>query len=462
MSTSLPKVTDLGIFEGINLTEFAEPRRVNDGLSGLPVDISYHLNDFAGPSYGFVLTTSGLTQPWSSLCRFSFTAGVSGWTFDEPASVLTGGLDQSQNSDAAIATPAEVVSGDQNIGGDISGISWASNTVSSIHDLTSNSAGGYSSDENSNGSGVQNRSLSHLTGTRTLPVQPEFNDFANPQAAGADGTAAFGENNFANIAERLNLSSSADSQMNGEGSGPDHGIEHRLALSAQPALTAVITSAIVNDEYGFVGKDSGLATGGDFLAHQSALAEAVGETSCDASPMQVQSGADKLIEPGPSGDGSSTAVHPVGPALALGNTPALSVTWNGVTESQAGGFTPPDCNIAAGLNNIITVVNDHIDIYDKAGANLIGESLNDFFGVSSSNFVFDPRAMWDQFSNRFIVVADDQTGANSNVHIAVSIDSNPLDGWYNYDFNFKSGNNYIDYPIIGIDSSSSLCWRKLF
>src|SRR4051794_13666717 len=38
-------------------------------------------------------------------------------------------------------------------------------------------------------------------------------------------------------------------------------------------------------------------------------------------------------------------------------TPSLTVAFAGPTESSAGGWNPPDNNIAAGINDVITVVN---------------------------------------------------------------------------------------------------------
>ena len=133
-------------------------------------------------------------------------------------------------------------------------------------------------------------------------------------------------------------------------------------------------------------------------------------------------------------------------------TPNLTISWAGVTQFQAGGSTPPDSNLAAGTKNIITVVNDHIDIYNKSGSNLSSQSLNTLFG--SSDFIFDPRVMWDQFSGRFIATADDHTGSNSSLHIAVSVDSNPLDGWYFYNYNVNNAGNWLDYPVLGLDATS--------
>jgi hypothetical protein len=151
------------------------------------------------------------------------------------------------------------------------------------------------------------------------------------------------------------------------------------------------------------------------------------------------------ISPNPVTAASSSITAP---------TPGLTISWAGITQFQAGGWNPPDCNVAAGSSNIITVVNDHIDIYDKSGTDLSSQSLNGFFNQPSSNFIFDPRVMWDQFSSRFIAVADDQTGSNSVVHVAVSVDSNALDGWYKYDFNLKNGTSWLDYPVLGLDTAN--------
>jgi hypothetical protein len=130
-------------------------------------------------------------------------------------------------------------------------------------------------------------------------------------------------------------------------------------------------------------------------------------------------------------------------------TPNLTISWGGATQSQPGNLNPSDCSIAAGTNNIITVVNNHIDIYSKAGVDLSSQSLNTFFNQPSSSFLFDPRVTWDQFSGRFIVTAGDNT--THAIHLAVSRDSNPLDGWYQYNFPFGVD---VDQPLIGLDSST--------
>jgi hypothetical protein len=139
------------------------------------------------------------------------------------------------------------------------------------------------------------------------------------------------------------------------------------------------------------------------------------------------------------------------PMSVASSTPFVPVTWAG--ETQAGNLNPPDCNIAAGTGSVITCVNTHIDIYTKSGANLLSQTLTTFFNLPG-NFLFDSRVTWDQYAGRFIVLSDDVTGTSSLLHVAVSKDSNPLDGWFFKDINTKVGNSFLEYPQLAIDSTN--------
>ncbi|WP_316172195.1 VCBS repeat-containing protein [Bradyrhizobium sp. SZCCHNRI3037] len=135
-------------------------------------------------------------------------------------------------------------------------------------------------------------------------------------------------------------------------------------------------------------------------------------------------------------------------------TPNLTISWAGVTESGAGGYFPPDCGIAAGVNYVCTTVNDHFDVYSKTGAHVIGESLQTLFNVPGSDFVFDPQVTYDQNSGRFVVIADNRTGSSSSIDIAISRDGNPLDGWYTFSTGVGLGNSWLDHPLLGLDGST--------
>jgi len=142
-------------------------------------------------------------------------------------------------------------------------------------------------------------------------------------------------------------------------------------------------------------------------------------------------------------------------AASAAPTPPLGITWAGPSSQLAAG-DPPDCNIAAGTSDIITVINSRIDIYNKTGTQLDDQTFQTFFNLPSNEFMFDPRVAWDQYSNRFIMTAADENGGSSQafLDIAVSKDSNPLDGWYFYHFSLGANATSVDQPHLGIDAST--------
>lgn len=74
------------------------------------------------------------------------------------------------------------------------------------------------------------------------------------------------------------------------------------------------------------------------------------------------------------------------------------IQWNGTK--------PPDPQIAVGLNHIVLTVNNQIDIYNKSGGNLYQNTLSEWFSdISPSGDPFDPRIVFDNFSNRWIILA---------------------------------------------------------
>ncbi len=87
-------------------------------------------------------------------------------------------------------------------------------------------------------------------------------------------------------------------------------------------------------------------------------------------------------------------------------TPGAFTAFQGQVES---GLTPSDMGLAASNNYVVQVVNATIAVYDKTGVLQTGfpKSLNTFFGLPSSAFTFDPRALYDWVNTRFIVIADE-------------------------------------------------------
>jgi hypothetical protein len=162
----------------------------------------------------------------------------------------------------------------------------------------------------------------------------------------------------------------------------------------------------------------------------------------------------------------SDGVEAVSSALGGTTTPAPTFTFSTPTSLRGG--HPADAHLAAGHSFVCVTARDQVDCYTKGGravqidpasaSDLSGETF--FSGViTSSDGVFDLRALWDRFRNRFWIAG--LTTSSNRVVVAVSKSENPRNGWYKYwlgGTDSRAPNNgssrSIDYPIIGIDSTA--------
>jgi hypothetical protein len=138
---------------------------------------------------------------------------------------------------------------------------------------------------------------------------------------------------------------------------------------------------------------------------------------------------------------------------------------NFTTEASVSGayHIPPDVHGAAGISNIGYVVNSSIDFYSKSGVGTSGypESLSSFFSpLSPQTGTFDPKIIWDQYENRWVVVTLEKSSSinRSKIFLAVSATSDPAGAWYfqSIDAAQTIGSNdcWFDYPGFAIDEEA--------
>ena len=136
-------------------------------------------------------------------------------------------------------------------------------------------------------------------------------------------------------------------------------------------------------------------------------------------------------------------------------TPGAFTAFQGQVES---GLTPSDMGLAASNNYVVQAVNATIAVYDKTGVLQTGfpKSLNTFFGLPSSAFTFDPRALYDWVNTRFIVIADENNSSTGQgyIHIAVSATINPKGAWHTYTLPVGAAGDFPDFPTLGQDRSA--------
>ena len=152
-----------------------------------------------------------------------------------------------------------------------------------------------------------------------------------------------------------------------------------------------------------------------------------------------------------------------GKALQTSNGPLATLSSNqlassgtgfaGLDMTQSGGWYPPDVQVAAGPNHIVEMVNLEVSITDKSGtmASSYPKSLASFFGKPSSDFLSDPRVVYDSLSSKWFATLSDIT--TGEVLLAVSSSDDPTSSWSVHPISFGDNNNYCpDQPILGLNA----------
>ena len=189
----------------------------------------------------------------------------------------------------------------------------------------------------------------------------------------------------------------------------------------------------------------------------------------------------------------SSAVVSAPPSDQAVMLPALSATIGTAFEGFGFGdnpsvnsavFIPPDPMAAAGTDRLVAVVNTMIEMRDKAGTSLVPfKSLKDFFSplggfpTTLETFTFDPKVIYDQFEDRFVVVdlertdATDSVGAldESRILLAVSKTATPAtftaSDWYFHAINSKTtigDPHWADYPGFEVDEEAVYIAANMF
>ncbi|MCP4092473.1 MAG: hypothetical protein GY747_03405 [Planctomycetes bacterium] len=138
--------------------------------------------------------------------------------------------------------------------------------------------------------------------------------------------------------------------------------------------------------------------------------------------------------------------------------PLASGGSGGFEAIQNTGWTPPDPDLAVGPNHIVTVANGEISFFDKLGNQSFSDTIagsSGFWGsVGAGGFVFDPVALFDPHTNRFIVAAADGAGTNDSIVLAMSDDDDPNGTWHKYRFPVSSTCVFLDFPNLGVNDEA--------
>ena len=145
-------------------------------------------------------------------------------------------------------------------------------------------------------------------------------------------------------------------------------------------------------------------------------------------------------------------------ALLSPNIPLPIANFDGIpAPGVVCNCSPPDTNGAVGTTQYVQMVNEGIQVWNKAGVSVLGPVAIStiwagFGGVCESGNSGDPIVMFDRIANRW-VISQFRPGTGFTVPtdqcIAVSTTSDATGTWNRYGFHIGTG-NFMDYPHGGV------------
>ncbi len=142
--------------------------------------------------------------------------------------------------------------------------------------------------------------------------------------------------------------------------------------------------------------------------------------------------------------------------------------WPGIAAT---GWVPPDPTAAVGPNHVVVTVNSDIAFFSKTGTKLFQQGMGPdgfFSGVSTTDFVFDPKTFYDPGAKRFFVICPelDDAGKTSGMLVAVSATSDPRGAWNKFRIDTKITDNsadfWLDYPGFGFNKDRIVFCGNMF
>ena len=135
-------------------------------------------------------------------------------------------------------------------------------------------------------------------------------------------------------------------------------------------------------------------------------------------------------------------------------------------------FIPPDTMGAVGTNDYIQLINGGYSVYSKSGVleNANGTTDSNFWaaaGISSTvaDSISDPHILFDPSSGHWFASEITVPSTNNNQFlVAVSNDSNPMDGFKGYAYNANTGTGklFADFDMLGINSQGVYVGANMF
>jgi len=159
--------------------------------------------------------------------------------------------------------------------------------------------------------------------------------------------------------------------------------------------------------------------------------------------------------------------------LLDGTIEGINIDEDGTNNSLWIGSIPPDPIGAAGRADLVSVVNTSIEVHSKTGTQRASQSLASLFSPLTPLSLFDPKVIYDQFADRFVVVVLDATEVSagdpsdtSRILLAASDDDDPMGTWYLHAVDsvvsIGETDHWADYPGFAVDEEAIYITANMF
>ena len=127
--------------------------------------------------------------------------------------------------------------------------------------------------------------------------------------------------------------------------------------------------------------------------------------------------------------------------------------------------SPPDTNGAVGRDKLMVPLNSNYVIQRKSDGTVLSKvSMTSFWGAVGAHRPFDPRVLYDPYSDRWLAsAADDPLLPSSLILYGISDTGDPQGRWHLYAIDADSTNaTWADFPTLGFDQGTVAIGVNMF
>jgi hypothetical protein len=185
-----------------------------------------------------------------------------------------------------------------------------------------------------------------------------------------------------------------------------------------------------------------------------------------ASPLEPQERTEEIVSS--SGPSSSKLPLSVQSSASTIPSPFVSASFLAQTDVPVVGKeteSPPDTNGAVGRDRLMSTLNSNYVIQRKSDGKVLSKvPMTSFWRPLGTHHPFDPRVLYDPYSDRWLVsAANDPLLPSSMILYGISDTGDPLGGWHLYAIDSDPTNaTWADFPTLGFNQSTVAIGVNMF